>query len=318
MATAYEKVQLARGKGRPSGLSFIQNIFPDFIELHGDRRFADDPAVIGGIATLGGRAVTVIAIEKGADTKDKVYRNFGSPNPEGYRKALRLMKQAEKFHRPVICFVDTSGAFCGIGAEERGQGQAIAENLVEMIGLKTPVISILVGEGGSGGTALDCLLAGADSAVELSISLAGAYLLWMGLINVASEAGLIEKLAARMHKPLRLLMPDAGDASASVTLNLAANFFGLGNAATPFGLDAMKRLNAVNPDKQSASNAICMFLALNASAIELMPTGVIAVRIACGSANAYDIVLPTFISSVFSAAAAILACKFFESGAGVK
>ena len=151
MATAYEKVQLARGKGRPSGLSFIQNVFPDFIELHGDRRFADDPAVIGGIATLGGRAVTVIAIEKGADTKDKVYRNFGSPNPEGYRKALRLMKQAEKFHRPVICFVDTSGAFCGIGAEERGQGQAIAENLVEMIGLKTPVISILVGEGGSGG-----------------------------------------------------------------------------------------------------------------------------------------------------------------------
>ncbi len=151
MATAYEKVQLARGKGRPSGLSFIQNIFPDFIELHGDRRFADDPAVIGGIATLGGRAVTVIAIEKGADTTDKVYRNFGSPNPEGYRKALRLMKQAEKFHRPVICFVDTSGAFCGIGAEERGQGQAIAENLVEMIGLKTPVISILVGEGGSGG-----------------------------------------------------------------------------------------------------------------------------------------------------------------------
>ena len=141
--------------------------------------------------------------------------------------------------------------------------------------------------GGSGSTALDCLLAGADS-------------------------------AARMHKPLRLLMPDAGDASASVTLNLAANFFGLGNAATPFGLDAMKRLNAVNPDKQSASNAICMFLALNASAIELMPTGVIAVRIACGSANAYDIVLPTFISSVFSAAAAILACKFFESGAGVK
>lgn len=169
--------------------------------------------------------------------------------------------------------------------------------------------------GGSGSTALDCLLAGADSAVELSISLAGAYLLWMGLINVASEAGLIEKLAARMHKPLRLLMPDAGDASASVTLNLAANFFGLGNAATPFGLDAMKRLNAVNPDKQSASNAICMFLALNASAIELMPTGVIAVRIACGSANAYDIVLPTFISSVFSAAAQFC-MQIFRIGSG--
>ena len=151
MATAYEKVQLARGKGRPSGLSFIQNIFPDFIELHGDRRFADDPAVIGGIATLGGRAVTVIAIEKGADTKDKVYRNFGSPNPEGYRKALRLMKQAEKFRRPVVCLIDTSGAFCGIGAEERGQGLAIAENLMAMMGLRVPIISVLIGEGGSGG-----------------------------------------------------------------------------------------------------------------------------------------------------------------------
>lgn len=151
MATAYEKVQLARGKGRPSGLSFIQNIFPDFIELHGDRRFADDPAVIGGIATLGGRAVTVIAIEKGADTKDKVYRNFGSPNPEGYRKALRLMKQAETFGRPVICFVDTPGAFCGIEAEERGQGEAIARNLFEMAALTVPVLSIVIGEGGSGG-----------------------------------------------------------------------------------------------------------------------------------------------------------------------
>ena len=130
----------------PDGTGIDGGLLQDAADI-----FADDAAVIGGIATLGGRAVTVIAIEKGADTKDKVYRNFGSPNPEGYRKALRLMKQAEKFHRPVICFVDTSGAFCGIGAEERGQGQAIAENLVEMIGLKTPVISILVGEGGSGG-----------------------------------------------------------------------------------------------------------------------------------------------------------------------
>ena len=151
MATAYEKVQLARGKGRATGLSFIQNIFTDFIELHGDRRFADDPAIVGGIAQLGGRTVTGIAIEKGGDTRDKVYRNFGSPNPEGYRKALRLMHQAEKFRRPVVCFFDTSGAFCGIGAEERGQGQAIAENLIEMMGLKTPVISVLIGEGGSGG-----------------------------------------------------------------------------------------------------------------------------------------------------------------------
>ena len=151
--SAYDKVLLARAKGRATGLSYIDHIFEDFVELHGDRRFADDPAIVGGIATLGGKPVTVIAMEKGSDMKDKVRRNFGAPNPEGYRKALRLMKQAEKFRRPVVCFVDTSGAYCGLGAEERGQGQAIAENLVEMAGLQTPIVSILVGEGGSGGGA---------------------------------------------------------------------------------------------------------------------------------------------------------------------
>ena len=149
--SAYEKVLLARAKDRPTGLSYIENIFEDFIELHGDRRFADDPAIVGGIATLKGQPVTVIAIDKGKDMRERVKRNFGSPNPEGYRKALRLMRQAEKFHRPVVCFVDTAGAFCGMSAEERGQGQAIAENLLEMSGLKTPIVSILVGEGGSGG-----------------------------------------------------------------------------------------------------------------------------------------------------------------------
>ena len=149
--SAYEKVLLARAKDRPTGLSYIENIFEDFIELHGDRRFADDPAIVGGIATLKGQPVTVIAIDKGKDMRERVKRNFGSPNPEGYRKALRLMRQAEKFHRPGVCFVDTAGAFCGMGAEERGQGQAIAENLLEMSGLKTPIVSILVGEGGSGG-----------------------------------------------------------------------------------------------------------------------------------------------------------------------
>lgn len=199
MATAYEKVQLARGKGRPSGLSFIQNIFPDFIELHGDRRFADDPAVIGGIATLGGRAVTVIAIEKGADTKDKVYRNFGSPNPEGYRKALRLMKQAEKFQRPVICFVDTPGAFCGIEAEERGQGEAIARNLWELAGLKTPVLSIVTGEGGSGGA---LALAAGDQVWMLENSIYSilspegfASILWKDSTK-AKEAAAVMKLTA--------------------------------------------------------------------------------------------------------------------------
>lgn len=149
--SAYDKVLAARAKGRPTGLSYIENIFEDFIELHGDRRYGDDPAIVGGIATLEGQPVTVLCMEKGGDTRDRVRRNFGSPNPEGYRKSLRLMKQAEKFRRPVVCFVDTSGAFCGLGAEERGQGQAIAENLLELSSLKTPVVSVLVGEGGSGG-----------------------------------------------------------------------------------------------------------------------------------------------------------------------
>jgi len=148
---AYEKVKIARSNSRPTGKDYIENIFSGFIELHGDRRFADDRAIIGGIGYLGDTPVTVIAIEKGHGAKERILRNFGAPNPEGYRKALRLMKQAEKFGRPVITFVDTSGAYCGIEAEERGQGEAIAENLYEMSALKIPVISILIGEGGSGG-----------------------------------------------------------------------------------------------------------------------------------------------------------------------
>jgi len=148
---AYDKVKLARAKDRPTSVSYISQLFDGFLPFAGDRRFAEDRAVIGGIAFFDGIPCTVIGLEKGTDVKDKILRNFGSAHPEGYRKALRLMKQAQKFHRPVICFVDTSGAFCGIGAEERGQGQAIAENLMEMMTLKTPILSILIGEGGSGG-----------------------------------------------------------------------------------------------------------------------------------------------------------------------
>ena len=149
--TAYARVKLARDNQRPTGLDYVRNIFHGFIELHGDRRYGDDHAVVGGIGKLNETPVTVIAIEKGHTAKERTYRNFGAPQPEGYRKALRLMKQAEKFGRPIICFVDTSGAYCGIGAEERGQGQAIAENLLEMSTLCVPIISILIGEGGSGG-----------------------------------------------------------------------------------------------------------------------------------------------------------------------
>ncbi len=148
---AYDRVKLARDSKRPTGLDYIRNIFKGFTEFHGDRRFGDDPAIVGGIARLNGSPVTVIAIEKGHTAKERSRRNFGAPHPEGYRKALRLMKQAEKFGRPVVCFIDTSGAYCGVGAEERGQGQAIAENLMEMSTLCVPILSILIGEGGSGG-----------------------------------------------------------------------------------------------------------------------------------------------------------------------
>lgn len=148
---AFEKVKIARSNERPTGKDYIDNLSAGFIELHGDRRFSDDKAMIGGIAYLSGTPVTLIAIEKGHSAKERIARNFGAPNPEGYRKALRLMKQAEKFGRPIITFVDTSGAYCGIGAEERGQGQAVAENLFEMMTLKVPIVSVIIGEGGSGG-----------------------------------------------------------------------------------------------------------------------------------------------------------------------
>ena len=151
VAEAWDRVQISRMKDRPVGSDYIHALFTDFMEFHGDRYYRDDRAIIGGIAYFHGMPVTVIAHEKGTNTKENIEHNFGMPSPDGYRKALRLMKQAEKFGRPVICFVDTPGAFCGLEAEERGQGEAIARNLFEMSGLTVPVLSIVIGEGGSGG-----------------------------------------------------------------------------------------------------------------------------------------------------------------------
>ncbi len=149
---AVDRVMSARASNRLTASDYINALTEGtFLEFHGDRRYADDRAVKGGLGMIDGIPVTVIGLEKGKNTQERVARNFGSAHPEGYRKALRLMKQAEKFHRPVLCLIDTSGAFCGIGAEERGQGQAIAENLMEMMTLKTPILSVLIGEGGSGG-----------------------------------------------------------------------------------------------------------------------------------------------------------------------
>jgi acetyl-CoA carboxylase carboxyl transferase subunit alpha len=148
---AYTKVKLARSSKRPTGVDYIKNIFRNFMELHGDRRFADDAAVVGGIGFLHDMPVTVIAIEKGHSARERMKRSFGAPNPEGYRKALRLMKQAEKFGRPIITFIDTPGAYPGLDAEAHGQSQAISRNLAEMSALKVPVIAIVTGEGSSGG-----------------------------------------------------------------------------------------------------------------------------------------------------------------------
>lgn len=200
MSTAYETVKLARSGKRPTGTDYIAGVFTDFFELHGDRRFADDPAIVGGVAYLEGLPVTVIAVEKGRTAKERARRSFGAPQPEGYRKALRLMKQAEKFRRPVVCLVDTSGAYCGIGAEERGQGQAIAENLMEMMTLRTPVISVIVGEGGSGG-ALALSVADRvwmlENAVYSVISPEGcASILWKDAAKAAEAAEQL-KLTAR-------------------------------------------------------------------------------------------------------------------------
>lgn len=149
--TAWERVEISRSSERPTSMEYIQQIFDEFMELHGDRAFRDDGAIIGGIGMLNGQPVTVIGQQKGKNVKENIYRNFGMASPEGYRKALRLMKQAEKFGRPIVNFVDTPGAACGIEAEERGQGEAIARNLMEMSGIKVPVLSIFIGEGGSGG-----------------------------------------------------------------------------------------------------------------------------------------------------------------------
>ncbi|MCD8214751.1 MAG: acetyl-CoA carboxylase carboxyltransferase subunit alpha [Clostridiales bacterium] len=197
---AYDKVKIARLTTRPTALDYINHCFTGFLELHGDRLFADDKAVVGGLAWFNDIPVTVIGIQKGKDLKENMERNFGQAHPEGYRKALRLMKQAEKFHRPVICFVNTSGAYPGVGAEERGQGEAIARNLYELSKLKTPIISIIIGEGGSGGA---IALATADRVWMLENSIYAilspegfASILWKDSSR-AEEAADIMKITAK-------------------------------------------------------------------------------------------------------------------------
>lgn len=205
---AWERVQISRKKDRPVGTDYIDALFTDFMELHGDRYFKDDHAIVGGIAYFHGIPVTVIAQAKGKTTKENLDRNFSMPSPDGYRKALRLMKQAEKFSRPVICFVDTPGAFCGLEAEERGQGEAIARNLFELSGLRVPVLSVVIGEGGSGG-ALAMAVADEvwmlENAVYSVLSPEGfASILWKDSKR-ASEAAEVMKLTAGDLKCLGII-----------------------------------------------------------------------------------------------------------------
>ena len=202
--TAWDRVQISRKTDRPSGSDYIEALFTDFMEFHGDRNYGDDKAIIGGIAKFHGKPVTVIVQEKGTNTKENIAHNFGMPMPEGYRKALRLMKQAEKFHRPVICFVDTPGAFCGIEAEERGQGEAIARNLWELAGLKTPVLSIVTGEGGSGGA---LALAAGDQVWMLENSIYSilspegfASILWKDSTKAKEAAGVMKLTAGDLYE----------------------------------------------------------------------------------------------------------------------
>ncbi|AWR29019.1 acetyl-CoA carboxylase carboxyltransferase subunit alpha [Staphylococcus aureus] len=204
----WDRVQIARLQERPTTLDYIPYIFDSFMELHGDRNFRDDPAMIGGIGFLNGRAVTVIGQQRGKDTKDNIYRNFGMAHPEGYRKALRLMKQAEKFNRPIFTFIDTKGAYPGKAAEERGQSEAIATNLIEMASLKVPVIAIVIGEGGSGG-ALGIGIANKVLMLENStysvISPEGAAALLWKDSNLAKIAAETMKITAHDIKQLGII-----------------------------------------------------------------------------------------------------------------
>jgi len=197
--SAWERIELIRHKNRPTVNDYIPMIFKDYIEMHGDRQFGDDGAITGGISLFQGRPVTVIGMVKGRNFEENKKANFAMPGPEGYRKALRLMHQAEKFSRPVICLVDTPGAYAGIGAEERGQGEAIARNLFELMRLKTPVISIILGEGGSGGAlalAVCDELAMLENAVYSVISPRGfANILWKDGSREKEAAGLLKMTA---------------------------------------------------------------------------------------------------------------------------
>ncbi len=244
--TAWQRAQLARHPRRPHALDLFRLLFTDFVELHGDRVFGDDPAIVGGLAAFEGEPVVVVGHQKGRDTRENIARNFGMPHPEGYRKALRLMRLAEKFGKPVITFIDTTGAYPGLGAEERGQAEAIAVNLRAMAGLRVPVISVVTGEGGSGGAlaigVANCVLM-LEHAVYSVISPEGcAAILWKNA-SAASDAAAAMKITAQDLKKLNVIdeivpEPDGGaHASPTVAAEILA----------PYLERALKELQKLKP-----------------------------------------------------------------------
>lgn len=242
--TAYERVQAARNGKRPMGSYYIEHMIDDFVELHGDRRFGDDAAIVSGIGYINHIPVTVIAMERGDTIEERMKRNFGCPEPEGYRKALRLMKEAEKFHRPIICFIGSSGAYCGIDAEKRGQGLAIAENLYEMMGMKTPIISVVVGEGGSGGA---LALGVCDTAIMLEnavysvISPEGcASILWKDASKAPEAAEHLHLTSYDLlnYEVVEKVIPESGKTDREIC-----------SALKTLLLDEIRRLKQMSPDE---------------------------------------------------------------------
>ncbi|MBM7692871.1 acetyl-CoA carboxylase carboxyl transferase subunit alpha [Peribacillus deserti] len=204
----WDRVQVARHPGRPTTLDYVSHIFTDFFECHGDRYFGDDAAIVGGIGKFQGIPVTIVGHQRGKDTKENIKRNFGMPHPEGNRKALRLMKQAEKFNRPIVCFIDTKGAYPGKAAEERGQSEAIARNIYEMSGLKVPIVCIVIGEGGSGGALAlgvgDRILMLENSTYSVISPEGAAALLWKDA-SLAKRAAETMKITAPDLKELGII-----------------------------------------------------------------------------------------------------------------
>lgn len=246
--SAQERLDLARHKERPCISDYIKNIFTDFFELHGDRLYGDDCAICGGIARFKGQPVTVIGHAKGKNTKENIKVNFGMPHPEGYRKAMRLMRQAEKFSRPVISFINTPGAYCGVGAEERGQGEAIARNLLEMMSLRTPVISVITGEGFSGGAlalgvANEILML--ENSIYSVISTKGlASILWKDPSR-EKEAAEIMKITAKDLKNFGIIDKIIPEPEGGAHKNLDMTYREVSSAL----VKSLERLSAMTPDE---------------------------------------------------------------------